>query len=137
MKLRTLFTINLFFAVFFGASCTLSPRFVFWLYGLSPDNASIWATRLVGGSILGYATLMWFGMRTASIDNQRAIALALLIQDATGCIASIIFQLAENVNAFGWFSIALYGTLALAYAYSLWIHPVGSEPNVHRINRAS
>jgi hypothetical protein len=135
MKLRTLFTINLFFAVFFGVSCTFSPRFVFWLYGLVPDEASIWATRLVGGSILGFATLMGFGMRTASVDTQRAIALALLIQDATGCVASILFQLTGKVNAFGWFSLALYGILALAYAYFLFIRPVASEPETHGVNR--
>jgi len=123
MKLRHLFTINIFFAAFFGVSCTLFPRFVFWLYGLVPDDAAIWVTRLVGGSILGFATLMWFGMRAASVDTRRAIALALLVQDAIGCVASIVFQLTGKVNTFGWFSLALYGVLALAYAFFLFIRP--------------
>jgi hypothetical protein len=121
MKLRHLFGINIFFAIFFGLSCTLFPRFVFWMYGLVPDDQGIWVTRLVGGSILGFATLMWFGIKTASVDAQRAIALALLVQDAIGCVASIAFQLSGKVKAFGWFSLALYGVLALAYAFLLFI----------------
>jgi hypothetical protein len=121
MKLRHLFTINLFFAVFFGVSCSLFPRWVIQLYGLAPNDAAIWTTRLVGGSILGFATLMWFGRKAASVDTRRAIALALLVQDTIGCVASIEIQLTGSVNAFGWSSIALYGLLALAYAFFLFV----------------
>ena len=123
MKLRHLFTINIFFAVFFGVSCAVFPSFTSWLYGLVPDDATIWVTRLAGGSILGFATLMGFGRSSASTEARRAIALALLIQDAIGCIASIEFQLTGMVNFFGWLTIALYGALALAYAYFLFIRP--------------
>jgi len=123
MRLRLLFIINIFFAVFFGVSCTFFPRFVFWLYGLIPDEMAIWSTRLVGGAILGFGTLMWFGSKTTSVDTRRAIALALLIQDAVGCAASLLFQLTGMVNIFGWFSLALYGVLALAYAFFLFIRP--------------
>jgi hypothetical protein len=126
MKLRHLFTINLFIAIFFGVACSLFPRLVFQLYGLPAGDAAIWTARLVGGAILGYATLMWFGRETASGEARRAIALALLVQDAVGCIASIEIQLKGSVNAFGWFSLALYGVLALAYAYFLFIRPEDS-----------
>jgi len=123
MKLRNLFAINIFIAIFFGGSCTFFPNFVFSLYGLIPEEASILVTRLVGGSILGFATLMWFGIKSSSVEAKRAIALALIVQDSIGCIASLIFQLTENVNYFGWFSLALYGVLALAYAYFIFIRP--------------
>jgi len=121
MKLRHLFIVNIFFAVFFGGSCTLFPRWVFSLYGLSVDNAAIWTSKLVGGSILGFATLMWFGQKSTSVETRRAIALALIIQDVIGCIASIEFQLTGTVNIFGWFSLALYGFLAIAYAFFLFV----------------
>jgi len=126
VKLRQLFTINLFFAIFFGVSCAVFPRWVFQLYGLPADDAAIWTTRLLGGAILGYATLMWFGRKAASGDACRAIALALLLQDAIGFIASIEIQLKGGVNVFGWFSLALYGVLALAYAFFLFIRPEDS-----------
>lgn len=75
---------------------------------------------------MGFGTLMWFGMKTASADTRRAIALALLIQDAIGCVASILFQLTGKVNTFGWFSLALYGLLASAYAFFLFVMPKAS-----------
>jgi hypothetical protein len=123
MKLRHLFTVNIIIAAFFGLGCAIFPELIYWLYGIVPDEAAIWSARLVGGSILGFATLMWFGMRTASVEARRAIALALLLQDAVSFIASLFFQLTGKVNLFGWFSLALYCALALAYAYFLVLRP--------------
>lgn len=123
MKLKNLFTLNLFFAVFFGISCAFLPVWCSKLYDLTPDDASIWTTRLAGGSILGFATLMWFGRKTESIKARRAIALALLVQDVVGFLASLEIQLGGKVNAFGWSSPILYGFLSLAYAYFLFIRP--------------
>jgi len=126
MKLRHLFTINIFFAVFFGLSCSLFTGWVFRLYGLPPDPAAAWACRLAGGSILGFAALMGFGRKTASREARRAIALALLIQDTVGFLASLEIQLTGTVNAFGWPSLALYGVLALGYAFFLFVRPQDS-----------
>ena len=123
MKLQHLFAVNIVFAVFFGGSCSLVPRWVFGLYGLVPDEAAIWTARLVGGSILGFATLMWFGVKVTFVDTRMAIARALLVQDAIGCIASLAFQLTGTVNTFGWFSLGLYGILAMAYAFFLFARP--------------
>lgn len=123
MKLRHVFAINVLFAFLFGTSCSLLPRWVFSLYGVTPDVPALWVTRLVGGSILGFATLMWFGVKVASVDARRAIASALLVQDTVGFIASLHFQFTYDVNLFGWFSLALYGILAIAYVVFLFITP--------------
>jgi hypothetical protein len=123
MRLRHLFAINLIFALFFGTSCSLLPRLVFALYGINADEPALWVTRLVGGSILGFATLMWFGFKASSAEARKPIAFALFVQDLIGCVASLHFQITYNVNLFGWFSLALYGFLALAYAYFLLIKP--------------
>jgi hypothetical protein len=123
MTLRNLFTVNIFVAIFFGVTCTFLPRLVSSLYGIIPDEATIWVTRLAGGSILGFATLMWFGIKTASVDARRAIALALIVQDTVGFVASFVFQLTGQPNAFGWSSLAIYGGLSLAYTYFLFARP--------------
>lgn len=119
MNLRNLFTLNLIFAIFFGISCSLFPVWVLQLYGLASTDAAIWTTRLVGGSILGFASLMWFGRKSDSQGTRRAIAIALLIQDVVGLLASIELQLTGSVNTFGWSSIVLYGFLSIAYVYFL------------------
>jgi hypothetical protein len=123
MHLRHLFRVNFVFALFFGASCTFFPRWVFGLYGLAVDDPAVWTAQLVGGSILGLSTLMWFGQKTPAVDTRRAIAFALLVQDVIGCSASLQLQLTGIVNMFGWFSLALYGALAGAYAVFLFITP--------------
>jgi len=56
---------------------------------------------MAGGSILGFATLMGAGIRTASAEVRRAIGLPLLVQDGIGFIASMEIKLAGNVNTFG------------------------------------
>ncbi len=123
MKLRRLFAINFFVAVFFGLACSIFPHWIFQLFGAAYDPAAVWSARLVGGSILGFAALMGFGIRTASGEARRAIALALLLQDGIGFIASMEIQLSGNVNAFGWANPILYGLLALAYAFFVFVRP--------------
>jgi hypothetical protein len=126
MKLRQLFVINLVIALFFGLVCSLLPRQLFALYGLSADPGGIWTIRLVGGSILGFATLMWFGTRTASGEARRAVAYALLVQDAIGLIASLEIQPSGAINPLGLTNPALYFLLAFGYAYSLFMRPAYS-----------
>lgn len=126
MKLRHLFTINFPIAVFFGLTCTLLPSLVLKMYGLPVDDAAVWVTRLVGGSILGFSTLMWFGRKTDSTDFRRSIARALLVQDIVGFIASMEIQLRGNINVLGWSNPILYGALTFGYAYFLFMHPKNS-----------
>ena len=123
MKLRHLFTINLFIAAFFGIACTVFPAWSLRLYGLSPDPGAIWMTRLAGGSILGFATLMWYGRTSASAQARRAVALALIVQDVVGVLASLEIQLRGSVNALGWSNLILYGLLALGYIWFRFVKP--------------
>ena len=124
MKLRHLFIINLFFAVSIALLCILVPRWSIRLVGLVPDVGSVWVTRLLGGSILGYASLMWFGSKTESVKTRRAIALALFIQDSVGFVGSLVIQLSGEVNFLGWpLNVLTYGLLTIGYAYFYFIKP--------------
>jgi len=123
MQLRSLFTVNFPIALFFGLSCSLLPTLVLGMYGLPADPTVVWVTRLVGGSILGFSTLMWFGRKTGSRESRMSIALALLVQDSVGFIASMEIQLKGSINAFGWTNPIIYGMLAFAYAYFLFVRP--------------
>jgi hypothetical protein len=123
MKLRHFFTVNIFFAIFFGLTCSLFPVQVGRLYDLAFEESAIWTTRLLGGSILGFAILMWFGRKSKSAETRRAIAMALLAQDTIGFIASMEIQIGGKINAFGWTNPILYGLLAIGYAYFLFIRP--------------
>jgi hypothetical protein len=123
MSLRRLFTINVVLAAFFGVTCTLVPRQLCAGYGLPLDVAGVWTTRLLGGSLLGFATLMWFGSRSASPETRRAIASALLIQDCVGLLASLAIQLEGQMALIGWSNVILYGLLATGYGYYAVVAP--------------
>ena len=124
--MRQLFPINLFIAAFFGIACAVFPAWSLRLYGLAPDPGAIWMTRLAGGSILGFAALMVYGRTSASAEARRAIALALIVQDIVGLLASLEIQLKGRVNALGWSSLVLYGLLALGYAWFRFVRPSAS-----------
>lgn len=123
MKLKHLFSINIFFALFFGVTCAFFASWALQLYGLVPEPGALWTTRLAGGSILGFSTLMGFGRKSESVKARKAIALALFIQDGIGFAASLIIQLGGSINALGWANPALYAFLALGYAYFLFVRP--------------
>jgi len=123
MSLRRLFTINVILAVFFGLTCTLVPRQLCALYGLPLDAAGVWTARLLGGSLLGLATLMWFGRQSTAVETRRAIALALLIQDCVGLLASLAVQLGGQMTSVGWSNVVIYGLLAAGYGYFTVLHP--------------
>ena len=126
MKLHHLFTINIFFAVYFGVTGSLFPQLWLFPYGLVPSDTVTWAVRLAGGSILGFATLMWYGRRHASQESRRAIAVALMVQDIVGTVASFWLQLQGTVNALGWSNVIGYLILAIGYAYFVFIRPADS-----------
>jgi hypothetical protein len=123
MKLRHLFTINLFLAAFFGFSCVLFPAWALRLYGADVNLSAIWMTRMAGGSILGFGTLMAFGRTSASAEARRAIALALCVQDLVGMLASLEIQWHGGCNALGWSNPILYALLTLAYAWFMLVRP--------------
>jgi hypothetical protein len=123
MKLQQFFTLNLVFALFFGLSGSIFPEWALQLYGITPNDFLIWLTRLACGSILGFATLMWFGRKAANQLTRRAIAFALLTQDLIGFVACLDIQLSGSRNALGWTDPLLYGFLALGYIYFLYIKP--------------
>jgi hypothetical protein len=123
MGLRHLLSVNVFLAGFFGLTCALVPRELCQAYGLPLDAAGVWVSRLLGGSLLGLSTLMWFGSRSSSAEVRRAIAVALLIQDTVGLLASLGIQLGGAINAVGWSNIVLYGLLAGGYGYFLLLRP--------------
>ncbi len=123
MTLRRLLAVNLVLALFFGLMCTLLPAQVCGAYGLATNTAALWTTRLLGGSLLGFATLMWYGWRSAGGGPARAIAFALLVQDSIGLVASIEAQRSREMTSLGWSNLVLYGLLVLGYAYFLFVAP--------------
>ena len=123
MSLRRLLSINFFLALLLGVVCLLLPRQLFGIYGLTPGPPGTWTTRLLGGAFLGFAALMWFGWRSAPPEARRAIAVGLLIQNVIALIASVEFQLSEQVGRIGYIDLAVFLLLAIGYGAFLCLKP--------------
>lgn len=123
MSLRHLFGINFFLALILGLTCLLLPRQLFGIYGLILGPPGIWTTRLLGGALLGFAALIWFGWKSAPPEARRAIAVALLIQNVIGLVGSVEFQLSGHVGRIGYVNLALFLVLALGYSFFLFLKP--------------
>ena len=93
---------------------------------MDTNVAAICMIRVVGSSILGFATLMAYGRTSASAEAHRVIALALMVQDLVGALAFLEIQLRGIVNALSWLNSILYALLALGYAWFRFVHPQDS-----------
>lgn len=121
VKLRHIFTINVFCALFFGLTCLFVPRWLFSLYGAELGEAGTYMTRLGGAAYLAFATLTWLARKATAKETRLNLALALFIQDLIGFVVALHGQLAGLMNLIGWSTVLIYLFLALGYGYFLFI----------------
>ena len=117
MKLNTLMVINSIIAFVFGIAFVLIPWQVLSLYGTQPSPELNYVGQLFGGALLTFAVLTWIARNADKSDARKAIVMALLIGDVIGFILSLIAQLNNVVNNFGWSTVVIYFLLAIGFAY--------------------
>ncbi len=81
---------------------------------------------LYGASLCGNFLLTWFARNAADSDARQAIILDLLVHDAIGLVATLIFQLSGGMNILGWSIVAIYLFLTLGYGYFYLAKPVST-----------
>ena len=123
MNLRMLFTINVPISICFGATCLLAPEWLISLYGGDLTSEGAYMTRLAGAAYLGFGALAFQARASKSTEFLLALALALFIQDSIGAIVPLYAQIASQLNALGWTTVALYSILALGYGYFRFLKP--------------
>lgn len=121
MKLRHIFTINVFCALFFGLTCLFVPRWLFSLYGSELGEAGTYMARLGGAAYLAFATLTWLARNAKAKETRLNLALALFIQDIIGFVVALQGQLTGVMNLIGWSTVFVYLFLALGYGYFRFI----------------
>ena len=115
--MKLLMTVNAIFALLFGLGFLLAPESLLSAYGATPDAELVQMARFFGSAMLGYALLTWFARATAESEARKAIVLSLILSFAVGFIVALQGQISGVVNAFGWFTVALYLFFVLGYGY--------------------
>ena len=118
MTYRTVATANAIASVAFGGAALLVPTALASLYGITFDNAAVYAARLLGGSYVGYAIASFLTRDTKDPATRRAIAAANVFAWAAGCIVSTFAQVQGLANGFGWATAALELVFAVAWIWT-------------------
>ncbi|MBW8012258.1 MAG: hypothetical protein FVQ83_13645 [Chloroflexi bacterium] len=123
MKLNTLFTINAIVALLFGLGFVLMPDQVLDLYDVTLDDAGTYVANIFGAALLGFATMTWLARNSSASEARNGLMWGLFIEHTVGFVFSLMAQTNEIMNAMGWSIVAIYGLLALGYAYFLFMAP--------------
>ena len=118
MTYRTVATANAIASAVFGLAALLVPTALASLYGITFDDAAVYAARLLGGSYVGYAIASFLTRDTADPATRRAIAAANVFAWATGCVVSTFAQVQGLANGFGWATAALELIFAVAWIWT-------------------
>ena len=112
-----MFIIYAAISAIFGLALVFVPETSLALYGITLSPGVILIARLFGAAILEFALLSWLDMFGGESDARKAIILAVFIGEAIGFVVVLLGQLSGDVNALGWYTVAIYFLLALGFGY--------------------
>jgi hypothetical protein len=119
MKLKTFFTLKAAITTLFAISFIFLPEFTWRLFGLSLPPEGVVFANYIGVSFVAIALVCWLN-RDAVPEAQRNATLTLAITDTIGFVVSLFAQLRGIPNAWGWFAILLWLSLAAGNIYYRW-----------------
>jgi hypothetical protein len=116
----TVFSVHALIAIGLAIPLLAVPEDVLALYGMQPDAAARYMTRLVGASLVAIAALTWLAREAREGPALDALCGGLAIGNLAGLLVALLHQLTDpEINALGWSTVAIYACLFVAYA-ALW-----------------
>ena len=123
MKSKTVMMVASVIGMIFGIGYMLIPTTMLGFYGATTDAVGILLGRFFGGSMLGFAVLLWGARNAQESDARRAIELGLFVSFVVAFALSLISQLSGLMNVLGWGAVAVFLIFALAFGYLRFFKP--------------
>jgi hypothetical protein len=123
MKLNTVMTAGSILGVIFGLGFTLMPAAALGLYDANTNDVGLLLARFFGGSMLGFAALLWSARNAADSEARRAIGLGLFVSFLIALVISLFAQVNGVLNALGWLGVAIFLFFTLAFGYFQFLRP--------------
>ena len=124
MKLNTVFRFHAILAFSYAVLLVLLPGFTLSLLSpQTPGPVGLDITRILGAAILFVGLMAWGASQLGDTATRRMIARGLLIYTGLGAAIALVGQLAGNWGVLGWSNVVVYLTVALGYAYFLFVKP--------------
>ena len=128
MKLGTLLVITAVVSIVFGIAFILAPEQLLALYGMKVPAAGLFLGRLFGAALVTVGLIDWLARDFTDAAAQHAVVLPGLVGTAVGFVVALLGQLGGVSNALGWTTVAIYGLLALGFAWFQFAKRTAAAP---------
>lgn len=119
MRLGTVLAVAAVIALLFGLAFLLLPEQSLSIYGLETDAVGYWSLRYFGVALVGLALACWMLRSYHSVEGERTIALTFIVGQVIGLLVSLWNVLSPEGTPMHWLNVAIYGVLALMFAWVL------------------
>jgi hypothetical protein len=126
MKLGTLLVVAAVIGAVYGIAFVVASGPLLSLFGITLDKAGTLVAQLFGVALISLAVINWFSRNVTDPAARQAVVYGNLAGDSIGFVVILLGQLAGIANALGWSSVAVYGLLAVGFAYVQFMQPRSS-----------
>jgi hypothetical protein len=137
MSYRSMFTINAVVLAILGVLLLIVPEPVLKQFGSDIYVATLFVTRLFGGTLLLSGLFLWVLKDAAAVKMQKNIGFLLLAFSVGGFVMSLLGMTTVGIfRTNGWALLVIFGVFALIYGYILFLQPKPAAPKVRSPRKA-
>lgn len=110
-------------SMLFGLGFVLMPEDVLDMYDVTLSPNGYHVTKLFGAAFILIALVLWFIKDMEKSDLQKNLSISFIVGNGLGAILTLLNILDDDTEANGleWLNIILYGILAVAFGYLVFI----------------
>jgi len=123
MNYKTLFVINAFVALLFGAAFLFVPTLAMKQFGVDNYASTKMVAEFFGTAMLALALVLWFAKDVTDEGVLRGMGVALLFGDLAGLVVSVLGTVGGTLRTNGWLLMVLYALFGLGFAYLVFLRP--------------
>ena len=119
MNLKMFLMISAIVAALFGLGFVLVPGFMFSLYGVAPNPASLLGFRLFGSALIAIGVMTWFLKDGTDWPAIKALLLSVAVGNVIGFLFVLFATIDGTISAMGWTAVLIYLLLLIGEGYFL------------------
>ncbi len=123
MNIRNLFTLTAVVFFFAWAGHLFFPNQLLLLFGLEPNESTVFMARRFGIALLGYTVIFWM-LKSSKLSREiRVIMIGALITISLSAVIILTGIINGTLSSSGWMIFVPATLLALGFGYLLLIRP--------------
>jgi hypothetical protein len=119
LNLNTFLLVSAIVAWLFGLGFALVPGFMFSIYGLASNPASLLGFRLFGSALIAIGVMTWFLKDSTDWPAIKALLLSVAVGNVIGFLFVLFATINGTLSAMGWTAVLIYLLLLIGEGYFL------------------